>query len=83
VTLFKYEQQQSKANSILESTAAKYPVASVVRVAKALCNVDVCPWTIHHEFLYYDAGHLSEAGALRVYPVLAVDMRTLLDRGSH
>jgi peptidoglycan/LPS O-acetylase OafA/YrhL len=77
VTLPGYEQQQAGANSILESVASRYPLASVLKMGGALCNASICPWAMQHEFLYYDSGHLSEAGALKVYPVFAAHMNAL------
>jgi hypothetical protein len=77
VTLPGYEQQQAGANSILESVASRYPLASVLKMGGALCNANICPWAMQHEFLYYDSGHLSEAGALKVYPVFAAHMNAL------
>ena len=76
-----YEQQQAGANLILKSVASQYPLASVLEVGNALCNADICPWVMHHEFLYYDSGHLSEAGALQVYPVFAAHMNAILRHG--
>lgn len=80
VTSASYEQQQAAANSILESVASQYPLASVLKVGDALCDADICPWVARREFLYYDSGHLSEAGALRVYPVFAAHMNAVLGR---
>ncbi|CAM5365126.1 Acyltransferase OS=Rhodanobacter lindaniclasticus OX=75310 GN=B1991_04940 PE=4 SV=1 [Rhodanobacter lindaniclasticus] len=80
VTRASYEQQQAAANSILESVASQYPLASVLKIGDALCDADICPWAAQHEFLYYDSGHLSEAGALRVYPVFATHMNAVLGR---
>lgn len=73
-----YEQQQARANSILTSVASQYSLASILGVGNALCNTDICPWATQHEFLYYDSGHLSEAGALQVYPVFAAHMNAIL-----
>ncbi|MEO5811271.1 MAG: acyltransferase family protein [Rhodanobacter sp.] len=78
VTRLAYEQQQAGANSILESVASRYSLASVLKVGNALCNADICPWATQHEFLYFDSGHLSTAGALRVYPVFAAHMNAIL-----
>lgn len=33
---------------------------------------------MQHEFLYYDSGHLSDAGALRAYPLFAEHMNAIL-----
>lgn len=75
-----YEQQQADANAILESVASQYPLVSVLGVGNALCHADICPWATQHEFLYYDSGHLSKAGALQVYPVFAAHMNAVLGR---
>ena len=80
VTLSGYERQQAAANSILESAASDYPLASVLKVRNALCRASICPWALQHEFLYYDSGHLSEAGALKVYPLFAAHMNSLRHR---
>ncbi len=80
VTRLGYEQRQAGANSILKSVASQHPLASVLEVANALCNADTCPWATQHEFLYYDSGHLSEAGALQVYPTFAAHMNAILKR---
>ena len=77
VTRLGYEQQQATANAMLESVATHYPSASVLKVGDALCRADICPWATQHEFLYYDSGHLSEAGALKVYPAFAAHMDAL------
>ncbi|MFC5524287.1 acyltransferase family protein [Rhodanobacter ginsengisoli] len=77
VTRPRYEQQQAGANSILKSVASQYSLASVLGVGDALCNADICPWATQHEFLYYDSGHLSEAGSLQVYPVFAAHMNAI------
>lgn len=81
VTRFGYEQQQARANSILKSVASQYSLASVLGVGNALCNAHICPWATQHEFLYYDSGHLSAAGALQVYPAFAAHMNEILGRG--
>jgi hypothetical protein len=81
VTRLGYEQQQAGANSILKSVASQYSLASVLRVGDALCNAHICPWATQQEFLYYDSGHLSAAGALQVYPVFATHMNEILGRG--
>lgn len=78
VTRLGYERQQSGANSILESAASQYPLASVLGVRDALCRADICPWAMQNKFLYYDSGHLSEAGALTVYPAFAAHMNAIL-----
>ena len=78
VTLPGYERQQAAVNSILQSVASQYPLASVLGVRNALCLADICPWAMQHEFLYYDSDHLSEAGALRVYPVFAAHMNATM-----
>lgn len=80
VTRSDYEQQQAKANAILNSVASQSPLTSVLAVSNALCNAEICPWAMQHEFLYYDAGHLSKAGALRVYPEFAAHMNEVLGR---
>jgi hypothetical protein len=80
VTRLGYEQQQAGANSILKSVASQYPLASVLWVDNALCRADMCPWATQHEFLYYDSGHLSDAGALQVYAVFAAHMSAALNR---
>ena len=78
VTRISYEQQEAGANSVLRSVASQYSLASVLGVGNALCDADICPWARQHEFLYYDSGHLSEAGALKVYPVFAAHMNAIL-----
>lgn len=79
VTRAGYEKHQSRVNSILQSVASKYPRASVLKVASALCNTDICPWVRQHQFLYYDPGHLSATGALQVYPVFASHMNAIVE----
>lgn len=78
VTRVGYEEHQSNVNSILQAVASKYSNASVLQVASALCNPERCPWVRKHQFLYYDPGHLSAAGALQVYPVFAAHMNAIL-----
>lgn len=78
VTRLGYKQQQAGVNSILKSAASRYPLASVLEVGDALCGTAICPWARNHEFLYYDSGHLSEAGALQVYPALEAHMSSVL-----
>ena len=78
VTRREYEKKQAAVNSILESAAHQFTLASVLRVDDALCNESTCPWAMHNEFLYYDSGHLSAAGALQVYPVFAQHMNETL-----
>lgn len=81
VTRSEYEHRQAQANSVLEASAAQYSLASVLKVADALCNADICPWATGHEFLYYDSGHLSATGSLKVYPLFAAHMNAVL--GDH
>ena len=81
VTRLGDEQRQAGANSILKSVASQYPLASVLEVGDALCNADICPWVMHHEFLYYDLDHLSAAGALQVYPTFAAHMDAIRRHG--
>lgn len=77
-----YEKRQSGVDSLLKSVASIHPLASVMGIGDALCNTDICPWVTQHEFLYYDPGHLSAAGALKVYPVFASHMDTILGKES-
>ncbi len=44
-------------------------------------RADICPWVMHHEFLYYDLDHLSAAGALQVYPTFAAHMDAIRRHG--
>jgi hypothetical protein len=81
VTRLGDEQRQAGANSILKSVASQYPLASVLEVGDALCNADICPWVMHHEFLYYDLDHLSAVGALQVYPTFAAHMGAIRRHG--
>lgn len=78
ITTSDYARQQARANSILASVASHYPSASVLKIDGALCNATVCPWALHGQFLYYDSGHLSVAGAMQVYPLLAARLRDLV-----
>jgi hypothetical protein len=82
VTRRGYTQQQAKVGAILQSVASQYPLASVLQVGDALCDVEICPWARQHEFLYYDSDHLSAAGALQVYPLFAARMKAVLLHGS-
>lgn len=77
-----YERKQAQANAMLSSAAADYHSVSVLHVADSLCDTVSCPWAMHGEFLYYDSGHLSAAGALQVYPAFAEHMRRTLAAGS-
>lgn len=74
----RYEQQQADANAILQNVATGFPLASVMNVEKALCDASVCPWARDVTLLYYDSGHLSAAGSLRVYPEFAARMNAIL-----
>lgn len=78
ITADAYQRQQESVNAVLQAGVADDPQASIVAPGSQLCNADICPWVINHQFLYYDSGHLSETGALRVYPLLAAQLNRLV-----
>ena len=82
VTRREHEWKQAAANSILRSTSARFASVSVLDVSDTLCSKVTCPWAMHNEFLYYDSGHLSAAGALQVYTAFAEYMNKTLTAGS-
>jgi peptidoglycan/LPS O-acetylase OafA/YrhL len=82
VTRHAYDKQDARVNAILKSVASQYKTASVLEIGDALCNSKICPWAMQNTFFYYDSGHLSDAGALRVYPLFAEHMDALLGRGT-
>lgn len=78
VTLAEHHRNQSEANRILESEASRYPLASILNTDQALCNHSVCPWARGGRFLYFDDDHLSNAGAMVVYPILEEHLNRVL-----
>jgi peptidoglycan/LPS O-acetylase OafA/YrhL len=78
VSLKEHLRDQAKANHILESTAKNFSFVSLLNTDKALCNDKICPWVIDGQFMYYNDDHLSWAGAMRVYPLLAAKLNQIL-----
>lgn len=72
-----YGTQQRSIDAIIRSAVSPYPDDAAFRSGLALCTANTCPWVRDHQFLYYDSGHLSQAGALDVYPLLALHLDSL------
>src|SRR5699024_1414931 len=79
ISLAHYKHKQSAANDLLESAASPYSNAHIFNTAKALCDADTCPWARGGRLLYYDSTHLSVAGAMEVYPLLAYSLNQIID----
>lgn len=79
VSLKTHLRNQALANSLLNQVVGKAPLADLLNTDSALCSDGRCPWAMDGQFLYHDGGHLSEAGALRVYPLLEAELNKMLD----
>ncbi len=78
VTVAQNRREQAAVNRVLTVVADGHPTARVVNIDTTLCGVTVCPWLDEGAFLYSDDHHLTNAGAMRVYPVLAQAMDAVL-----
>lgn len=78
VTLVQHRQRAAQTDRILDTFAAHLSNVTTVNVDAALCNARICPWASDGKFLYFNAGHLSITGAMRVYPILAQHLNRVL-----
>lgn len=80
VTYVTHRKDQHKINKLIETIAASYPSSSVLNTDPALCirDMNTCPWVMDGKSLYYNDDHLSVAGAMRVYPLLAKRLDKIL-----
>lgn len=78
ITLTQHQHRTAQIGRILENVAKHFSNVTVVNSDTALCNSIICPWVSDGKFLYFNPGHLSIAGALRVYPLLAQHLNQVL-----
>ncbi|MHC3922950.1 acyltransferase family protein [Alcaligenes nematophilus] len=72
-------QHQFLVNTVLRDLSFKYKEVTILNADDLLCNDKNCPWVYGGEFMYYDGGHLSLAGAKRVYPAMEKHLNKILD----
>jgi peptidoglycan/LPS O-acetylase OafA/YrhL len=73
-----HERNQAPFNQLLRSVAARYPVVSILNTDSVLCDAVHCPWVIDGKFLYFDDDHLSVAGSMEIYSLLANALNRVL-----
>lgn len=79
VSLAEHKRNQAEVNRLLESVVAQFPTdSSILNTDAAMCNDQFCPWTKDGLSLYKDDDHLSTAGAMEIYPLLAQHLDRVL-----
>jgi peptidoglycan/LPS O-acetylase OafA/YrhL len=70
VTVADYRRQLAEHDAFRQAISATYPFVRFVDVESAACPQGACP--AHHDFkvFYFDSGHLTVSGALRLLPAL-------------
>lgn len=77
-TYLQHIEDQAATNALLDELAKRFPNVTTLSMDSALCTDTVCPWISDGRFLYYNDDHLSEAGVMRVYPLLIDKINRIL-----
>lgn len=70
ITREQHKNGQRHARTKLRQIAADYSNVTLLHTDDALCDVEICPWSMSGRFLYVDHDHLSIFGAQLIYPAL-------------
>lgn len=77
-TMDAHRHLQAGVDELLDSMAERFATVATLSIDQALCDERRCPWMSGTAFLYTDIDHLSTAGAMQVYPLLAARLNEML-----